>query len=373
MAIFGFLSSTKGVALPLIKEQYNISFTNTGLILFFSSVGYLSATFMGGFLINKIGYKKILILAFITTAIGCVIFPLANNYALVVLGYGLLGLSFGLFEVSVNSLAVKIFIRNAVVLMNLTHLFYGVGASIGPIFSSYILKSGFNWSYIYLFFIAIIIISVVIIIPIKFPKIDNISNNTETNLLSNLKTLIFDKKIWLFALLLGFCMSIEMGLSSWLANYLIVAKGLIVEKSSYYLTLFFVFFTLGRLVSGFIAEKIGHIKIIVIYIIGFMVVVILGLVLNDKMVFLFSVAGFFVSIFFPTIMVIIANEYKENTSQALGTIISFSAIISMTSVFIIGKVNDLIGVSYGMVLILFYGVISILFMYLLKRKLHSYN
>jgi len=103
MIIFGFLSSIKGVTLPLIKEQYDISFTNSGLILFFSSVGYLASTFFGGFIIHKTGYKKVLLLSFVLIAIGSAVFSLVNEYYLIVLGYFLLGTSFGLIEVAVNS------------------------------------------------------------------------------------------------------------------------------------------------------------------------------------------------------------------------------------------------------------------------------
>jgi len=133
-----------------------------------------------------------------------------------------------------------------------THLFYGIGASIGPTFSSYVLKLGYKWSYIYLFFIFFIFISILILIVIKFPKVDKPIKQDE-KLLSNFKSLVKDKKLWIFIFLLGFCISIEMGVGSWIANYLIFAKGLVVEKSSFYLTLFFIFFTFGRLVSGFIA------------------------------------------------------------------------------------------------------------------------
>jgi len=72
-------------------------------------------------------------------------------------------------------------------------------------------------------------------------------------------------------------------------------------------------------------------------------------------------------------MVVIANNYKKNTSQVLGIIISFSAVIGMTSVFIIGKINDLFGVSYGMVMILVYGVLSMFFVFLLKKSSYSNN
>ncbi|MBN2851650.1 MAG: MFS transporter [Clostridia bacterium] len=365
MAIFGFLTSTKGITLPIIKEQFNINYTNSGLILFFSSIGYLSATFITGFLISKYGFKKVLIGAFSVSILAAVVFFVSKSYVFVVLGYYLLGFSFGLFEVSVNSLAVKIFIRNIVVLMNLTHLFYGVGAAIGPSYSSFIIKSGFNWSYIYLFFIIVLVLSIAAILPVTFPEPDATGGGS---ILVNFKALLHNRKIWMFVLLLGFIMSIEMGLSSWLVNYLSVIKLITIEKGSVYLTLFFAFLTLGRLISGFIAAKIGHIRIIFIYLSGLIVSVLLGMLLSSTYAILFSAAGFFISIFFPNIMVIISHEFKENTSQVIGTIITFAAIIGMLSVFIIGKANDLIGVGFGLCLVIVYGLISLTFLSILSKK-----
>lgn len=365
MATFGFLSSTKGITLPIIKEQFGINYTSSGLILFFSSIGYLSATFSTGFLITKFGFKKVLIGAFSVSIGSAVVFFLSSSYALVIFGYFLMGFSFGLFEVSVNSLAVKIFIRNIVVLMNLTHLFYGVGAAIGPSYSSFIIKSGFNWSYIYLFFIAVLAFSIIAIIPVRFPAPDVTEGGS---MFVNFKALMKNRKIWMFVFLLGFIMSIEMGLSSWVVNYLSVTKLVSIEKGSVYLTLFFAFMTLGRLISGFIGAKIGHIRIIFIYLAGLVVSVFFGMMLNSTFSILFSISGFFVSIFFPNIMVIISHEFKENTSQIIGTIITFAAIIGMLSVFIIGKANDLIGVGFGLSLVIAYGLISLLFLTLLSKK-----
>lgn len=365
MAVFGFLSSTQGVVLPVIKQQFNISFTTVGLILFFSSIGYLFATFSGGFLLRRFGYKKIMIIAFTILISTSILFFISKVFFLIIIGFFLMGFSFGFFEVAVNSLVVSLIIKNTVILMNFTHLFYGVGASIGPIYASKVVNSSFDWSMIYVFFSALLIGAIFFIFIIKFPKIKNDKNDNSIFNFSIFK----DKVIWLFSIMLGLTLAVEMSISSWLVNYLTFSRNLTTKESSLYITLFFVFFTFGRLVSGFIAKKVGHFTIVIWYFIGSTITILVASLLGNSFIFLFSISGFFISVFFPVIMVIIAEKYPKSITSILGSIITFAGIIGMVLVFFIGKVNDLFGVLYSMPVIVIYSIIGLgLTIYISKMK-----
>ncbi len=365
MAVFGFLSSTQGVVLPVIKQQFNISFTTVGLILFFSSVGYLFATFSGGFLLRKFGYKKIMIIAFTILISTSILFFISKVFFLIIVGFFLMGFSFGFFEVAVNSMVVSLIIKNTVILMNFTHLFYGVGASVGPIYASKVVNSSLNWSMLYVFFSILLIGVIFFILVIKFPMIKSGENDSSIFNFSIFK----DKVIWLFSIMLGLTLAVEMSISSWLVNYLTFSRNLTTKESSLYITLFFVFFTFGRLVSGFIAKKVGHFTIVIWYFIGSTITILVASLLGNSFIFLFSISGFFISVFFPVIMVIIAEKYPKSITSILGSIITFAGIIGMVLVFLIGKVNDLFGVFYSMPVIVIYSIIGLgLTIYISKMK-----
>lgn len=276
-----------------------------------------------------------------------------------------MGFSFGFFEVAVNSLIVSLIIKNTVILMNFTHLFYGVGASIGPFYASKVVNSSLDWSMIYVIFSILLISAMFFILLIKFPRTKREKNKGSIFDFSIFK----DKIIWLFSIMLGLTIAVEMSMGSWLANYLTFFRGLTTKESSLYITLFFVFFTFGRLVSGFIAKKIGHFTIIIWYFIGSVITILTASLLSNSFLILFSVSGFFISVFFPVIMVIIAKKYPKSITSILGSIITFAGIISMILVFLIGKINDLFGVLYSMPVIVIYSIIGLgLTVYISKMK-----
>ena len=131
-----------------------------------------------------------------------------------------------------------------------------------------------------------------------------------------------NKKVWLIVATLGFCTVAELGMANWLVNFLQEVRGMGVEQSSSYMTFFFAAFMLGRLVGGYIAEKIGYIRIIMYFAIISMVLFVSGMFLDNSFAFLFSCIGFFVSIMFPTMMSVIMKEFPNGTSSIMGFAIS---------------------------------------------------
>ena len=58
---------------------------------------------------------------------------------------------------------------------------------------------------------------------------------------------------------------------------------------------------------------------------------------------LIALSGLFISITFPTLMVIISSVFKENSSFAIGLIVTISNILFVVIFNITGVLNDLLG------------------------------
>ncbi len=257
------------------------------------------------------------------------------------------------------------FVRNSAVMMNLTHLFYGLGSSIGPKYAGWMIKNGISWNYTYFYSVIPGVAVFIYLCMVSFPQ--SVNGDSEGKIPAG--AAISDVKVWLFVGLLGFCEVIELGTGNWLVNFLQKEWGMNVDKSSFYLSLFFITFTLGRLFGGYIAEKLGYIRIIFIFTVVSLALQLSGLVLGRSFAFLFSFTGFFISIMFPTVMAIIMKEFKEGMGTKMGIIITASGSVNMISNWLIGKTNDLLGVTAGFSSLLLYGSLIILFLTLLDRKL----
>ncbi|MFP4662712.1 MAG: MFS transporter [Halanaerobiales bacterium] len=365
MAAFGFITNIKGVVLPSIREYFSVSYGQLGLMLFIASLGFTIATFLGGLAGDKYGQKKVLMTGFFILGTAMALMPLVESFYLFVFIMFLSNLGMGTIEIGVNSLGARIFLKNTAIMMNLLHLFYGLGATVGPKYTGWMLVNNFKWQSAYFYTIILLAAIFIYLTFSSFPEKESTVNNIKIPF----REMIRDSKIWLFAAVLGFAVVLEMGIGNWLVNFLQEVRQLNENSSSFYLSFFFITFTIGRLVGGYLAEKLGYVRIILYFAVISILLFISGLVVKDHGIILFSLIGFFASIMYPTMMVIIMKEYKENTSGAMGFIVTTAILINMIFNWIIGKSTDIFGVFYGFASIAIYAALIIVFLLLLRSRL----
>ncbi|NLU36022.1 MAG: MFS transporter [Clostridiales bacterium] len=365
MAVFGLIDNLKGTLLPSIRLEFGVDYSAIGTMLFAASLGYLLASLVSGIAADRLGKKTILMFGFVLLIGATALFYVAKSFPVTVLLLLMISTGFGCVEVAVNSLGAQIFVTNAAVMMNMTHLFYGLGSSISPKYAGTMLARSLPWNYIYTITLAILIPGLIYMAFLRFPKTPEEESNNKMPAAQMLKS----KKVWLIVATLGFCTVAELGMANWLVNFLQEVRGMGVEQSSSYMTFFFAAFMLGRLVGGYIAEKIGYIRIIMYFAIISMVLFVSGMFLDNSFAFLFSCIGFFVSIMFPTMMSVIMKEFPNGTSSIMGFAISAAGGINMIVNWIIGKTNDLLDVNYGFMSIAAYMLLIVVFIIPLRKML----
>ena len=65
MILVAIFENVRGVFIPIFKKDFSINDTTIGIMLTFSSLGYIVFTYIGGILCEKIGQKKVFSLGFI--------------------------------------------------------------------------------------------------------------------------------------------------------------------------------------------------------------------------------------------------------------------------------------------------------------------
>ncbi|MGB9809309.1 MAG: MFS transporter, partial [Caldanaerobacter sp.] len=151
---------------------------------------------------------------------------------------------------------------------------------------------------------------------------------------------------WLFAVMLGFYVASELGVGNWFVTFLSKWYGMGRTESSVYLSIFFATFTFGRLFGGFLVEKIGYRKSLVLFSMLASTLIFLGISFK-KLAVLISLSGFFYSIIFPTVIAVIMKSFRKYTTPIIGITITTASTINMIANFLIGKLNDIYGVFAG--------------------------
>ena len=364
MITFGLIETLKGAVIPSIRTEFLVDYTHIGQMLFVASLGYLIATFFGGMATEKYGLKKLFIFGVSIVILSTGLFSIMPSFYGVVATYFILGIGLGCFEVGVNALGAKIFTKNAAMMMNFMHLFFGVGATIAPKYAGAFIENNTSWKVAYLMTIVLTLILLIIILFVKFPETSIEHEDDKVSF----RELAKSSKVWLIAIILGFFVMMEAGTANWLVNYLQEARNLDVVKSTTYLTWFFIIFTFGRLVGGYIADKIGYIKSLLYFTATATILLFAGIMLGQTFIILFSIMGFFISIMFPTMMALIMKEYSYGVGAVMGFTITVCGVFNMVGNWFVGKINDLWGVGVGLGSLGVGGIIACILLLALNKQ-----
>ena len=109
------------------------------------------------------------------------------------------------------------------------------------------------------------------------------------------------------------------------------------DASASYLALYFIFFAVGRLLGGVVAEKLGYIKTFLVCIIASVLLFASGIILNSAL--LFAMIGLFTSIFFPLFLPIVVREFREDAPAVINVIIPLNSVLFMASSVLLGVLN----------------------------------
>lgn len=343
----GFMWNIQGPAVPFIKKSLGVDYAAIGLLLAVGSFGYLGGTLLGGLLVDKFGHKATLMAAFVLSGLSAVCMIYGNKFWLVALLFFVLQIGFGFFEASCNGIAAIIFTRNTVVMFSLLHMAFGMGAMGGTQFAGRLLSDGVSWSKVYLLSAVISVIMIIYLSLVRIPKAQHATSGG----IKKLGSLLKDKRLLAWCVVLGGALLLEIGIANWLPNYFQEIYNMTADKAATRLTLFFACFTVGRLVSGFAAQKIGLTKFIWISMLIALAAIAVGLFTGNVGIYLIVISGLFSAGLFPTVMVVLTNEYTSHMGKIFGISIAVAGILSMLSNYIIGFVSNVIGLQMGIMTI----------------------
>lgn len=342
MILVSMGDNVRGVFIPVFKKEFGVDDTSMGLMLIISSLGYMTFTFIGGILCDKIGQKKVLKIGMVSCITSLILLFYSPNFIVILIGMFIINMGVSLIVISINTLIPLLAISFQAVLMNMIHSFYGVGATITQRGSGYMLYEGFSFRTIYMILIFLFLIAFLISFIIKIPE----KNKDEVEESINWNIIFKNKITYFYILALGLYISAEMSTGNWFINFMQTTYNFNENKSALYSSIFLGIFTIGRFFGGFIVEKVGHFKSVMISLFLATTLYTSGLLLGSKGLIIISFSGIFFSIVFPTIVVTISKVFPNNSSFVTGIVVSIASGISMIVNFLIGYFNDIIG-TYG--------------------------
>jgi FHS family L-fucose permease-like MFS transporter len=394
--MWGFITCLNDILIPHLQNVFSLSYFESMLIQFCFFFAYFVVSLPSGKIVEKIGYKKGIVIGLITAGVGTLLFyPAAGSrsYPLFLFAFFILASGITLLQVAANPyVAILGKPETASSRLNLTQAFNSLGTTIAPYFGSLLILStavktadelkNMNFSdvetyklaeavsvqYPYLGLAAVLFLIAAFFAIIKLPQIEAASQSSSSgdggSFDHHHKSAWGYKHLVLGAVAIFVYVGGEVSIGSFLVKYFRFLDTSLVESEAGKLVSFY---WGGAMVGRFVGSAVQR-KINPGYVLAFNAVV-AAILVSVSMATFGSIAmwsillvGLFNSIMFPTIFTLAIDGLGKHTGQGSGILcmaIVGGAIIPLIQ----GLFADNIGIHHAFFLpvlcyayIAFYGL-----------------
>jgi MFS transporter, FHS family, L-fucose permease len=366
--MWGFITCLNDILIPHLKKLFTLNYTEAMLIQFTFFGAYFIMSLPSGLLVDKIGYKRGIIIGLCTAGIGTLLFyPAAGSqsYPLFLGAFFILASGITLLQVAANPyVAILGKPETASSRLNLTQAFNSLGTFLAPFFGSFLILSVATAAVTemdkaaeasrvqmpYLLLAAALFVIAAIIAKTKLPAIHGETLKT----MKDGKTDINDSAwkyphLVLGAVAIFMYVGAEVSIGSFLVNFLGSPEivGFSAEKAGYFVSLYWGGAMVGRFIGSAVLRRIepGHVLAFNAFAACLLVVLTMASSGYTAMVTILLV-GLFNSIMFPTIFTLGVDRLGKHTGQGSGILcmaIVGGAILPLLQ----GYFADRIGIHYA--------------------------
>jgi fucose permease len=256
-------------------------------------------------------------------------------------------------------------------MMNLLHFCYGAGAIVGPRFMGYLVNNaGLRWQDVYPLALIPAFVRLGVTLAIRFPSDGQTNEETAaSNEKPSFWIILKEPMVWHLGFILGISGGLEAGAAAWSGLFLQDVYGLDPSTTgAFFISFFYVLFTVSRLSSGFIMEKTGYMRSIIISVFIIIILFIFAFSLGRSGIYLLPVTGFFIAVLWPTTLALNVGIFRERAQLASSAIIPIAFTVNGIMQYSYGLFNRFIGPAWGYRSCLLYCAILMALLLALRRR-----
>ncbi len=337
--LIGASDGAGGVLLPSLGRFYNVDKATISLLFLLMTGGYLSAALSSGPLVERLGQRHFLMLGtglFGLAALAIAWAPPFPIYLAILLFYGF---GVGIIDAGLNAYIAGL--PNNTAPLNYLHAFYGLGALLGPVIASTILAIGLGWNAVYVVWL---VAGFLVLAGIaRFFTIEPQAERSPGNVLGHALRL---PVVWLAALFLLAYVGSEVSLGTWSYSFLTEERHGATLLSAWTVSGYWLGLTVGRLVMGKIAARLGNRRLIEGCLVGVAIGLVLVWIAPDGLVSAggLVIAGFSLGPIFPTTIAILSDLVPARLLQsAIGFAASLGSMGAAFFPWIVGNMAQAFG------------------------------
>ncbi len=258
----GLPDSLLGSAWPILHSVLNVPTEYAGILSFTTCICTVISSLSAMWLNKHLGTGKTIAISTLMTSFALFGYSISTSFLLLIPLSIVLGLGAGAIDSAINNYVALKYESNH---MSFLHAFWGLGATLGPLILSIGLSTN-NYQLGYRI-IASIQLSLAIIQFFFIKKFDKEEKNKTKiidgkEVLNIIKGTSRDWTSYLAMLAFFFYCSIETSMLVWVSTYSVNYLNFSPAMGARISSLFFIGITSGRLISGFISERIKTVNMI---------------------------------------------------------------------------------------------------------------
>ena len=254
-----------GVGWPSIHKGFGIPLDAIGMLLAASVTGYMTSSFLSGFLLARVGVGRMLAASCLLTGLALLGYTLVPAWWMMVLLGVLAGLGAGAIDAGLNTYVAAHFGEG---LMQWLHASWGVGITTGPIIMTLGLTATNSWHPGYRVvggFQLALAIGFVLTLAM-WNKNDAPAGGQAEKKLTEYKTPISETlrqpQVWLSIVLFFLYVGAEGSLGTWTYTLLTESRHVEPALAGFFAGSYWFTFTIGRILAGLVARRIGVNKLV---------------------------------------------------------------------------------------------------------------
>ena len=368
--VISFVTNILGPLMPTIIENYQLSLTLAAFLPFSFFLAYGIMSIPAGMMIEKLGEKFSMLIAFGLTFTGSLLFALFPVYQIALASLFIIGAGMAMLQVIINPLMREAGgEENFAFFSVLAQLVFGSASFISPHVFTYLMREltsydgkgnffihslsqlipeNLPWTSLYWIFAFVIIIMLLIIGLVKLPAVE-LKEEERTGAVQTYIDLFRKKHVILFFLGIMAYVGTEQGIANWMSKFLNTYHGIDPQgQGAAAISWFWGLMTLGCLTGLVLLKLIDSKRILKIFTILTMVTLIIALFGPAEIsLYAFPATGFLISMIWGIIFSLALNSEKMHHGSFSGILCSGifgGALVPL----IIGWLGDHIGLRLAM-------------------------
>jgi fucose permease len=358
--VFALLLNSVGTVILQVQNNYQVTASSASILEAFKDLSIAIASFFIASYINRIGYKRSMLLALALVGLGCLLMPILPGFLTTKLLFAITGASFAMIKVSVFA-TIGIITKDDkehASFMNFIESFFMVGILTGYfIFSAFVddaNPSSTSWLKVYYLLAGIVALAFILLLSAPLDESSVHKNKEETtNNYQEMFQLVLLPVVLVFVASAFVYVLIEQSIMSWLPTYnskvLHLPQSLSIQMASILAGAT----AIGRFLAGLLLRKLNWLLVLTTCLILAASLVLIAIPLANNAdtshvtgwfdapaaTFIFPLIGFLLAPIYPAInSVILSAMPKKKHGYMSGLIVIFSALGGSTGSLITGYI-----------------------------------